>query len=71
MFDFIQHCFICCPSDSTVSEDARIELRTVATLALAFRRYIVQYARDKISSIYENDYEKILGGHPVPNLTIQ
>ncbi len=34
----IQHCFICCPSDSTVSEDAGIELRTVATTALAVRR---------------------------------
>ncbi len=32
----IQHCFICRPSDSTVSEDAGP--RTVATLALADRR---------------------------------
>jgi hypothetical protein len=31
---FIQHCFICRPSDSTVSEDAGIEPRTVATLVL-------------------------------------
>ncbi len=31
MFD-IQHCLICRPSDSTVSEDAGIEPRTVATL---------------------------------------
>jgi hypothetical protein len=30
----IQHCFICRPSDSDVSEDAGIEPRTVATLAL-------------------------------------
>ncbi len=37
MYD-IQHCIICCPSDSTVSEDARIESRTVATTALAVRR---------------------------------
>jgi hypothetical protein len=29
----IQHCFICRPSDSTVSADAGIEPRTVATLA--------------------------------------
>jgi hypothetical protein len=36
---FIQHCFICRPSDFTVSEDARIEHRTVATLALAVRRF--------------------------------
>jgi hypothetical protein len=34
---FIQHCFICHPSDSTVSEDAGIEPRKVGTLALAFR----------------------------------
>ncbi len=33
-----QHCFIYRPSDSTVSEDAGIELRTVATLALTARR---------------------------------
>jgi hypothetical protein len=31
----IQHCFICRNSDSTVSEDAGIEPRTVATKALA------------------------------------
>ncbi len=30
----IQLCFICRPSDSTVSEDAGIEPRTDATLAL-------------------------------------
>ncbi len=34
MYD-IQHCFICRHSDSTVSEDAGIEPRTVATTALA------------------------------------
>jgi hypothetical protein len=34
----IQHCFICSPSDSTVSEAAGIEPRTVATLALAVGR---------------------------------
>jgi hypothetical protein len=33
----IQHCFICRPSDSTVSKDAGIEPRTVATLALTAR----------------------------------
>jgi hypothetical protein len=36
----IQHCFICRPSDSTLSEDAGIEPRTVATTALAVRRSI-------------------------------
>ncbi len=34
MYD-IQHCFICRPSDSTVSEDAGIEPRTVADTTLA------------------------------------
>jgi hypothetical protein len=37
MYD-IQHCFICRPTDSTVSEDAGIEPRPVATRALAVRR---------------------------------
>jgi hypothetical protein len=37
MYD-IQHCFICRPSDSTVSEDAGLEPRTVATTALAVGR---------------------------------
>jgi hypothetical protein len=37
MYD-IQHCFICRPSDSTVSEDAGIEPRTVATTAFTVRR---------------------------------
>ncbi len=35
---FVQHCFICCPLDSSVSEDAGIEPRIVATLALPARR---------------------------------
>jgi hypothetical protein len=34
----IQHCFICRPSDSTVSESAEIELRIVTTLTLRARR---------------------------------
>jgi hypothetical protein len=37
---FIQHCVICRPSDSTVSEDAGIEPRTVATSVLAVGRSI-------------------------------
>ncbi len=36
---FIRHCFISRPSDSTVSGDAGIEPRTVATSALAVRRF--------------------------------
>jgi hypothetical protein len=35
---FSQQCLICRPADSTVSEDAGIEPRNVATLALAVRR---------------------------------
>jgi hypothetical protein len=35
---FIQHCIICRQSDFTMSEDAGIKLRTVATSALAVRR---------------------------------
>ena len=38
----IQHCFICRPSDSAESEDAGIEPRTVATLALAIRRSTIR-----------------------------
>ncbi len=34
----IEHCFICRLSDSTVSEDAEIEPRTVAIFALTARR---------------------------------
>jgi hypothetical protein len=34
----IHHCFICHPSDSTVSEDVGIEPWTVVTTALAVRR---------------------------------
>ncbi len=37
MYDF-RHCFICRPSDTTVSEDAGIEPRTVVTTVLAVRR---------------------------------
>jgi hypothetical protein len=51
----IQHCFISHPSDSTVSEDAGIEPRTIAALALAARRSnhsVRSHPRsDKISSI--------------------
>ncbi len=34
---YIQHCFICRPSDSTLPTDAGIEPRTVATGALAVK----------------------------------
>ncbi len=40
----IQHCFICRPSDSTVSEDAGIKPKTVATLAwLGYKKLVVHY----------------------------
>jgi hypothetical protein len=44
---FIQPCFIRRPSDSTVSEDARIESRVVTTLTLVVRRsnYSVRQTR--------------------------
>jgi hypothetical protein len=38
----IQHCFICRPSDSTVSENAGIEPWTVATMALTARRSTIR-----------------------------
>ncbi len=38
---YIQHCFICRPSDSTVPTDAGIESKTVATGALAV--YVTQW----------------------------
>jgi len=56
----IQQCFICRPSDSTVSEDAVIEPRTVATLALAVRR-CNHYRLDlihRIFSVYENGFKQ-------------
>jgi hypothetical protein len=36
---FIQHCFLCRPSDFTVPGYAGIEPKTVATLALTGRRF--------------------------------
>jgi hypothetical protein len=45
---FIQHCFICRPSDSTVSEDAGTEPRT---LALAVRRSNLS-ARSQFPNFY-------------------
>ncbi len=52
-----QHCFICRPSDSTVPEDAGIEPRTVATLALALTLYNLSARshRDEID-IYIDKY---------------
>jgi hypothetical protein len=52
MYD-IQHCFICRPSDSTVSEDAGIEPRTVAA-ALTTRLDLI-YTRLDIFAMVRND----------------
>jgi len=41
-----QHCFLCRPSDFNVSEDAPIEPKTVATLALlGYKKLVVHYFR--------------------------
>jgi hypothetical protein len=58
---FIQHCFICRPSDCTVSEDAGIEPRTVIrnTSFLSYRTYVpVSYIR--ISVRYPFLFQKYL-----------
>ncbi len=44
MYD-IKHCFICRPSDSTVSEDAGIEPRAVGITALTVRRLDLIHTR--------------------------
>jgi hypothetical protein len=46
----ILHCFICRPSDSTVLEDAGIEPRTIATLALTARRsnHLAWYCKSNV-----------------------
>jgi hypothetical protein len=48
---YCQHCFICRSSDSAMSEDAETKLRTVATLAFAFRRSN-HLARSRVSSFF-------------------
>jgi hypothetical protein len=48
---FCQHCFIYRSSDSAVSEDAGTKLRTVATLAFAFRRSN-HLARSRVSGFF-------------------
>ncbi len=71
----IQYCFICQPSDSTVSEDAGIEPSTVATLALTTRLdlshpFLTTWIQPNTASTtiircfcptkYENDMRKLL-----------
>jgi hypothetical protein len=41
-----QHCFVCRPSDTTMSENAGNEPRTVATLALDQKLYPLSYKSD-------------------------
>jgi hypothetical protein len=54
---FIQHCFICRPSDSMVFEDAGIQPRTFATLALPVSR-----SDDSARSHpHTNTYQKEMG----------
>jgi len=49
---FIQHCFNCRPLNYTVSEDAGLEPRTVAALALAVRRSNISARSDPLSARY-------------------
>ncbi len=51
VYDF-QHCFICRPSDSTVSEDAGIEPTTVATTALAVTVRRSPLARNNLNILF-------------------
>jgi hypothetical protein len=55
---FIQHCFICLPSDFTVSEDAGIEPRTVGCNILHWQSDAVT-TRLKISSIVVHTPDKV------------
>jgi hypothetical protein len=53
----VQHCFICSSSESTVSEDAGIELRTAATVTLAIRRsnnssHMTKFCFTELAKIY-------------------
>ncbi len=50
--NFIQHCFFSRPSDSTVSEDAGIEPRTVAASTLAVRRSNHSAGSHPLSRLY-------------------
>jgi hypothetical protein len=67
MYD-IQHCFICRPSDSTVSEDAGIETRTVATTALA-----VRHSNHSAIDIIHTRLDHLLGkvGHSLVNSNVR
>ncbi len=66
---FIEHCFICRPSDSTVSVDAGIEARTVATPALAVRRSI-QSARSHPLIFSARSHPQQARSHPLNRLDL-
>jgi hypothetical protein len=59
---FIQHCFICRPSDSTVSEDAGIEAMTVETLALTLPPDHSHYFSFSILGDFLQDIQRPLFG---------
>jgi hypothetical protein len=63
MYD-IQYCFICRPSDSTVSEDAGIEPMSVATLALTARRsnHLATFHPLLLAHLYNLGVKDILQG---------
>jgi hypothetical protein len=63
---FIQHCFISRPSEFTVSEDAEIEPRTVATLVWAVRRSN-HSARSHLYAIAHTHLERHLPPFCAPN----
>ncbi len=58
-----QQCFICRPLDSTVSEDAGFEPRTVATTEIAVRLYTT-----RLDLIHEKEKHGVRD--PLPKLTI-
>ncbi len=65
----IQHCFICLPSDSTVSKDAGIEPKTFATLALTARRSITTRLLDFIHSARSQPLDPIFSFGSSLNIT--
>ncbi len=63
----IQHCFICRPSDSAVSEDAGIEPRTVATSALAVRRS--KHSSRSLPQLGYRSHPQSARSHPIQSHT--
>ncbi len=68
---FIQHCFICRLSDSTVSDNTGIEPRTLATLALVVTLYTVKKVSDFFVPSWDVTITKLsLVGNPGNNKII-